>query len=304
MIERLGRVCVFVLVAGCSKVSTPSGSSPAVALGPDCGTKYAPRPDLDDVSMCRIPPGKFHMGPAKEEATAHVVAMTKTFAIDQYEVTYLQFARFLRAHGNACPENLDRGLCVSVGIGDPLDRSKSDFPVKPEAEREPIAVPYAGAVAYCSWAGKRLPTEAEWEYVARHDPNSGSDLRFPWGDEITPNAANWLGTSSSDHAVTKPVGSFPRDRSPMGVFDLAGNTAEYVADCYQPRRICIEPCVDPIVHAIHTCTEACSEGSSPRCLTAYTVKGGDAGYEPGVSSAERGDADPRVGEGFRCAVDL
>ena len=92
-------------------------------------------------------------------------------------------------------------------------------------------VSFYEAEAYAAWAGRRLPTEAEWEKAARYDPAAGRSRRFPWGDEDpTPDRAN-LGQR---HLQPAPAGSYPRGASPAGVRQLIGDVWEWTASDFLP----------------------------------------------------------------------
>ncbi|MFI0740725.1 ergothioneine biosynthesis protein EgtB [Streptomyces sp. NPDC021100] len=104
--------------------------------------------------------------------------------------------------------------------------------VEPVPPDEPVLhVSWYEAAAYAAWAGRRLPTEAEWEKAARYDPASGRSRRYPWGDEDpTPDRAN-LGQR---HLRPAPVGAYPRGASPLGVRQLIGDVWEWTASDFLP----------------------------------------------------------------------
>jgi sulfatase modifying factor 1 len=181
----------------------------------------------DGAPMVLVPAGPFPMGvPAgdrdggRDEYPRHDV-MLHAFYIDKFEVTHGQYAEFVQATGHRTPQNPKNSARTLWKDGQPSGSL---------AERPVINVDWHDADAYCRWAGKRLPTEAEWEKAAR-----GTDgRRFPWGNvEPTPKHLNynqqWVGEKT-----LMPVGSYEPGKSPYGVYDMAGNVWEWVADWYDP----------------------------------------------------------------------
>ena len=165
------------------------------------------------VDIVLVPAGEFTMGsPARDadEQPAHRV-FVDAFSMDKYEVTVGQYAAFLQAKG----------------VDPPSDWKTMN---QPAHQKRPVAnVEWAEAAGYCTWAGKRLPTEAEWEKAAR-----GTDGRlYPWGnDPPTPLRANYGKTDWNNHGVLVPVGTLEDGKSPYGIYDMAGNVWEWVSDWY------------------------------------------------------------------------
>lgn len=138
-----------------------------------------------------------------------------SFYMDKYEVTYEGYCKFLN-DGN---EKYAAG-----GISQ--DQNGQFVPPQPKLARFPVrGTNYYQARGYAEWAGKRLPTEAEWEYA-----HSGREGRtYPWGNEEPGETRANFGPMFKG---LKPVGSLPEGRTPEGVFDLAGNIGEWCADYY------------------------------------------------------------------------
>jgi len=190
----------------------------AVAALAVAGTTYWRSMDKREISgkdgapALLVPQGKFLMG--DDEVLPRKEIYLDAFYMDKYEVTTALYAKFLKATGAAMqPEGWE-----TVDLA-----TRGDRPV--------VGVSWFEADAYCRWAGRRLPTEAEWEKAAR-----GTDGRaYPWGnDKPDPNLATFGRKSSLDPYAQglSPVGSHEAGGSPYGIHDLAGNASEWVSDWY------------------------------------------------------------------------
>ncbi len=180
---------------------------------------YPEQSRLGDVpnEMVLIPAGAFIRGTdtrLADEGPQHEVTLAAYF-IDKYEVTNLQYKKYADEARRRTPDHFEARL---------YPRGKADHPV--------TFVSWRDAKRYCEWAGKRLPTDIEWEKAAR-----GTDGRtFPWGNEFQMHAANtpvrW--ESLKLEGDTTPVGAFEAGVSPYGVYDMSGNVWEWTASWYMP----------------------------------------------------------------------
>ncbi|MGH9901260.1 MAG: SUMF1/EgtB/PvdO family nonheme iron enzyme [Pyrinomonadaceae bacterium] len=165
-------------------------------------------------AMLLIPAGEFSMGDddgSRDARPAHKVTLSDYY-IDKHEVTNEQYKKFCDATGHPAPAN-------------PF-WSPQYFESTPQGPV--IGVSYEDAVAYAAWAGKRLPTEAEWEKAASWDPKTNQKRRWPWGDDAEQGRANLGATEPSPQTV----GSFAGGASAYGVLDMAGNVTEWVDGTY------------------------------------------------------------------------
>jgi formylglycine-generating enzyme required for sulfatase activity len=177
--------------------------------------------------MVQIPEGPFTMGSTEgdpDEAPEHQVYL-KSFYIDKKEVTQAEYDRFLRMTKRQKP-------------GFPVFEDDQAKILKPELPA--IGVSWSDAEAYCKWAGKRLPTEAEWEKAGRGE----GKRRYAWGDEFVPGHANVDGKEDGFQYLAPP-GTLEAGRSPYGVYDMTGNVAEWVADSYDENYYKKAPYRDP-----------------------------------------------------------
>jgi formylglycine-generating enzyme required for sulfatase activity len=224
----------------------------------------------DSSTMIAIPAGSFMMGCnvaadadcSADEYPYHLVTLS-AYQIDRYEVTQADYQVCVAAGSCMVPQaNFDPTGTPTVPVRD---------------------VPWTQAAAYCSFVGKRLPTEAEWERAAR-----GTDgRRYPWG-AATPTCtlAIYLGCS----AVPLPVGSRPAGASAVGELDVGGNVFEWVSDFYSSSYYAVSPANNP---------------TGPASGTSKVVRGGSyANSAAFLRVSNRVAADPALpydGIGLRCA---
>jgi len=189
--------------------STPT-DLPTLAAG---STKIR---EIDGMVMVYVPAGEFEMGSnaSADEQPIHTVYLD-AFWIDKTEITNSMY--------RLCFES---GFCKDTSRISLHDTNMANHPV--------AGVTWQQAATYCEWAGKRLPTEAEWEKAAR-----GTDGRsFPWGDQAS---GCYIGCTGSE----QPVGSYPGGASPYGALDMAGNLWEWVADWYDKDYYNLSPVQNP-----------------------------------------------------------
>lgn len=226
--------------------------------------------------MAWVPAGTYQMGSDRhypEEAPAHPVQVDG-FWMDASPVTNAQFRAFVEATGYVTfcevPPNAadypdaDPALLVAasavfvppprrVDLGDAYQWWRfvagadwrhpqgPDSTIEGRDDHPVVHVAYADIEAYARWAGKELPTEAEFEWAAR----GGNDGEYAWGDELTPGGRHlantwqgefpWQNLAEDGHAGTSPVGAYPANG--YGLFDLIGNVWEWTCDWYRPRHV-------------------------------------------------------------------
>lgn len=246
-----------------------------------------------DSNMVLIPGGTYDMGrvdgkPEYDNTPAHVVSID-SFYMDKYEVTVGQFKQFI--------QETDYDFDWSFWI---------KYIVSPTDNHPMVHVNWNDANAYATWAGKRLPTEAEWEYAAR---GGKSGLRYPWGNIITKNDANFHRYWKYDNEYglphsqspgkdtwrygTAPVGSFSPNG--FGLYDMAGNASEWCQDWYDSNYYKNSPKKNP---------------QGPKSSTTKVTRGGHwYSWHKGLRLYNRGDNPPDFEawqdvQGFRCAKDL
>ena len=206
---------------------------------PAIGEEITFHSDEGQRAMVLIPAGEFTMGTDVVEPDvwlpenpAHRVYLD-AFYIDKYEVTNADFKKFVDANPewqkDNVPEELSHGFYLEHWNANAYPLWKADHPV--------TNVTWHAAMAYCQWAGKRLPTEAEWEKAAR---GGLIDKKYPWGNEITEHDAN----HNYRIGDTQKVGKYrPND---YGLHDMAGNVWEWCLDHADPAFYKQSPFKNPL----------------------------------------------------------
>jgi formylglycine-generating enzyme required for sulfatase activity len=289
-----------------------------------------------------IPGGTFRMGSDvhyAEEAPQHERHVAP-FAIERHPVTNAQFAEFVDATGHVtvAERPLDPvefadvpdgerapGSLVFTPTAGPVDLRDwrqwwrwvpgadwrhpfgPDSDLADRADHPVVHVAYADATAYAEWAGRRLPTEAEWEYAAR----GGLDgAEFAWGDERMPGgvamANTWQGAfpfRNEGWGGTSPVGSFPPNG--FGLVDVVGNVWEWTSDPFTPRHV--PPGAAPVDRGERTDLLAgaapstalhVTKGGSHLCAPEYCRR-----YRPAARSSQAEDSST-THLGFRCVAEI
>ena len=265
--------------------------------------------EKDGMTLLYVPAGEFTMGSEDgddDEKPVHTVSLD-AFWIDQTEVTNAMFQEFVRAtsyqtnaekSGKSDVFNLSSKQWEETSGADWQHPQGPDSDLSGLSEHPVVHVSWNDASAYCEWAGRRLPTEAEWEKAAR-----GTDGRtYPWG-KLPPagNLVNFadvnLNVDYADKNVddgyqfTAPVGSYPADVSSYGAYDMAGNAWEWVQDWYGESYYQNSSSVNP---------------QGPASGEYRALRGGswqNYGYD--LRAANRNGAGPgltNVNIGFRCAL--
>ena len=178
--------------------------------------------------MRRIPAGTFQMGSDDEIADDHEQPVhtvhVDAFYMDIFEVTNAQFKKFVDANPQWGKDNIEDkfhdGRYLAHWTGTDYPPGKANHPV--------TFVSWYAAMAYAEWAGKRLPTEAEWEYAAR---GGLAGKKYPWGNTISPNDAIYEWTDGlNERGNPIPVGKYAANG--YGLYDMAGNVSEWCLDTY------------------------------------------------------------------------
>jgi formylglycine-generating enzyme required for sulfatase activity len=240
---------------------------------------------VDGAVLVCVPAGDFIMGASPNDPNAKGVeqpahnVFVDAFWIDQTEVTNAQFA--LCVSEGVCTRSQDPG---ATGVA---SKTRSNYFYDEAFANYPVLV-YRSVEAeeFCAWAGRRLPTEAEWEKSAR-----GTDGRiYPWGDQ--PPACD-LVNGWSCYTDTIQVNSLPQGKSPYGAADMSGNVWEWVADTFDPEYYANTPNDNP--------TDPAENGYQTR------RGGGWSSLLADLRSSRRASGKPLHyfdGQmGFRCAVD-
>jgi formylglycine-generating enzyme required for sulfatase activity len=234
----IGIIVTVALISGLSKAFKPEATLTPIPLPTET---LIPAPSLSPtpyptetatgvpieiveqgVPMVIVPAGKFRMGNDNgkaDEKPAHMVYLD-TFYIDKYKVTNAFYKTCVDTGVCAPPKYINSNLHPTY-YGDP---KYDNFPF--------IAADWYAAKTYCEWRGARLPTEAEWEKAAR-----GTDQRtYPWGEGIDQSRANYNNNNEPDYVGdTSKVDDYASGVSPYGVYDMAGNVWEWVADLYDEK---------------------------------------------------------------------
>lgn len=284
--------------------------------------------------LVTIPSGTGWLGSEEfypEESPRHQV-MVESFQLERHPVTTAQFARFVAETGwvttaeQPVPDDVEGipahlrapGSLVFTPTQGPVDLLRWELwwrwvpgaswrqPYGPQCgvwaagDHPVVHVSQADAQAYAAWAGRRLPTETEWEYAVAHP-----EYAYAWGEELSPHGELMANTFQGDFPYrnlgangwrgTSPVGSFPSTR--YGLVDMIGNVWEWTSTPFSaqhtPEASC---CSDVVTDPVSGATQFVVKGGSHLCNPAYCAR-----YRPAARQAQSPDS-ATTHLGFRCAV--
>jgi formylglycine-generating enzyme required for sulfatase activity len=257
----------------------------AVTLDPE-NIMISPK---DNMPLVLVPAGDFTMGTTGNEADerpVHTVYLDD-FLIDKTEVTNAMYALCV-SDGKCEPPRVNTSITQNASNG-------SFYYGNPVFDNYPVIfVTWNDAKAYCRWAGRRLPIEAEWEKAASWDDGKKEKRLYPWGNKIDCSYANYYGNGANlCVGDTTAVGSFPTGASFYGILDMAGNVWEWVADRYDPEYYGKSDSHNP---------------TGPGSGDYIVIRGGSflTGRAVGIRSSDREIILPDNAShsvGFRCAAD-
>jgi formylglycine-generating enzyme required for sulfatase activity len=287
-----GKICfVFLLLLLAGSVVCVNGQKKKAEMVLIKGATFETGTDRGDIPKL-LEMFKIKRAALFEEETPRHQVKINSFYLDKTEVTNAAFKKFLDKNPawrkDKIPSEFHNGKYLQDWNGAVFPARKANFPV--------VFVPWYAAVAYCQSVGKRLPTEAEWEYAAR---GGLSEKQFPWGDEMPDKTRANFGASEIGSATA--VGSYAPNG--YGLFDMAGNVWEFLADEWRAYPAATELQVNPVAGGDFFLTD-----SFRLVKTRRVIRGGSYGgsvvnlrvtYRDSHSPENAGDH-----VGFRCAQNV
>jgi eukaryotic-like serine/threonine-protein kinase len=305
-----------ILVSACQSalqttvpITGPTASRPSetatISATPTPGLGSLQVSPIDGMQMVFVPFGPFKMNRYGSDV------ILDGYWMDQTEVTNAMFAKFMRASAYVTDAEKNGGTYEYIlsEKGDYFEKVEGVSWYHPKGENtningienHPVVhVSWNDATAYCAWAERRLPTEAEWEKAASWNEQTSQKYRYPWGREFDGTLVNfcdqncsveWADKNFDDgYAETAPVGSYPKGASPYGALDMAGNVIEWVSDWFGPIDFTKEPVSNP--KGPDSGEERVLRGGGWFTQATFTLVGNRISSEP-----DR----PTYYTGFRCA---
>lgn len=308
------------LVPTATATPAPPPTATATATPAPSPTPLAPVIQVDGGTMVLVPGGFFEMGAAADDLLAECArfatncrrqmfvpsepvhsVLVAPYYMDSHEVTNETFARFLNARGGSVALCFDQP-CLDAEQSQMYPENGLMAVAAPQATYPATGVTWYGAAAFCEWRGARLPSEAEWEKAAAWDDAGAVARRYPWGNEFDGKRLNFCDANcdapqanlawNDAFARAAPVAYYEAGRSAAGLYDMAGNVWEWVADWFDPAYYAVSPGADP---------------TGPETGEEKVVRGAswyDTAYVAAAAvrfPSSPGNADRTLG--FRCAAD-